>query len=112
MSRDFKSYMNNNPNLKSETSKEQAAKEQAAKNKDSSNDKEKIAETVEDIAKQYEGKSEEELMSDILKRASIGKQDGSIDFNELDKMTQKIVPMLNSEQQEKLDYIMNLIKKK
>jgi len=103
MSGDFKSYINNNPNLNKEKAKTQAENVSAS-------EKEKIAETVEDMAKKYEGKSEEELMSDILKRAAQGKQDGSIDFNQLDNMTQKIAPMLNSEQQEKLSYIMNLIK--
>lgn len=104
MGKDFKSYINDNPNLKNE-------KKPKEDKGNFNTSKEKIAETVQEIAKDYEGKTEEELMSDILKRAAAGKKDGSIDFNELDNMTKKVAPMLNPEQKERLNYIMNMIKK-
>ena len=106
MGGDFKSYINNNPNLKNKE-KEQTTKEKPGK----TFNEEEIAKNVEGLAKEYEGKSEEELVGDILKKAAKGRQDGSIDFSQLDSMAQKIAPMLSSEQQEKLSYIMNLIKR-
>lgn len=107
MGKDFKSFINSNPNL-NKSAKEKAEKQ--AKNINQA-EKEKINETVQDMAKKYDGKSEEELLADILKTAALGRKDGSVNFNELDNMTKRIAPMLNSGQQEKLNQIMNLIKK-
>lgn len=112
MGKDFKSYINDNPDLKKEQAKKEKSKNEQPKNSRNKNmNEEEIIDTVKKVTKQYEGKSQQELMGEILKQANQGKKDGSVNLNELEKMTHQIAPMLNSEQQKKLNEIMDMIKK-
>lgn len=108
MNKDFKSYVKNNPGLKDGQENKNDKKDKI--NQGNVN-QEQIAETVQNIANKYEGKSQQELMNEILQQTKKGKQDGSVNVSELENMAQKVAPMLNLEQQKKLVEIMELIKK-
>ena len=97
MGKDFKSYVNDNPNLKSK--------------KNDKLDEQKVTDAVENITRQYGQKSEEELTNEILDRVKKGKADGSINVAELENMSKIASSMLNFEQQQRLTKIMELIKK-
>lgn len=51
---------------------------------------------------QYEGKSESELMSELVKL----KQNGAIKDGQMSEMAKKIAPMLNDEQRRRLNTIL------
>lgn len=71
------------------------------------NDLDRIAET----AKQYEGKSEEELTSELLKAAEQGRRDGSFSNEMLEQFYRTMAPMLSQEQKNKLDSLVKMLKK-
>ncbi|SHJ89547.1 hypothetical protein [Tepidibacter formicigenes] len=66
-------------------------------------DKEKINKMKEKIKNEYEGKTEEELMDELKK---VSKK-----IDNKDKILQKLKPLLNKKQQQKLDKIMKELKK-
>ena len=63
------------------------------------------------MAKQYEGKSDAEILKDLSKAVEKGKKDGSLTNEKIDNIASTIAPMLNKEQKAKLQRLMNTIKK-
>ena len=58
---------------------------------------------AEDIIKHYEGKSEDELVSELKNLASSGRKDGSFDNDMLTSFYKNVAPMMDNEQKKKLD---------
>lgn len=63
------------------------------------------------MAKQYEGKSDAEILKDLSKAVEKGKKDGSLTNEKIDSIASTIAPMLNREQKAKLQRLMGSIKK-
>ena len=63
------------------------------------------------MAKQYEGKSDAEILKDLSKAVENGKKDGSLTDEKIDSIASTIAPMLNREQKAKLQKLMGAIKK-
>lgn len=63
------------------------------------------------MAKQYEGKSDTEILKDLSRAVEKGKKDGSLTNEKIDNIASTIAPMLNREQKAKLQKLMNTIKK-
>lgn len=63
------------------------------------------------MAKQYEGKSDAEILKDLSKAVEKGKKDGSLTNEKIDSIASTIAPMLNGQQKAKLQKLMNSIKK-
>ena len=63
------------------------------------------------MAKQYEGKSDAEILKDLSKAVEKGKKDGSLTNEKIDSIASTIAPMLNKEQKAKLQRLMSTIKK-
>lgn len=63
------------------------------------------------MAKQYEGKSDAEILKDLSKAVEKGKKDGSLTNEKIDNIASTIAPMLNNEQKAKLQKLMGVIKK-
>jgi len=61
---------------------------------------------VQDAINKYGSKSEGELMGELIN----AKQSGLIDPNELAGVAQKIAPMLNEEQRQRLDSVLRQLK--
>lgn len=76
----------------------------------SDNDMSNIDQMAE-MAKQYEGKSEDELTRELLKVTEQGRQDGTFSNEMLETFYRSMSPMMNAEQQQKLNSIMKMIKK-
>lgn len=64
-----------------------------------------------EVAKQYEGKSEGELMGELFKMADQGRKDGSFNNEMLDTFYRSMAPMMNGDQKKKLDSLMKQLKK-
>lgn len=77
---------------------------------DLSEDEKRQYDDITDRARQFEGKSENELMGELFKRVNAGKKDGTFNAAELDKLAAQAAPMLNAEQREKLKSLLNMIK--
>lgn len=69
-----------------------------------------LFETFKNVAKQYEGASESELLGAILKQAKQSKQNGTLSNKEIDNFVNAISPMLNESQKSKLNKIIDKIK--
>lgn len=67
--------------------------------------------TLKTMAKNYEGKSESEILGEIKKTVEKGKQDGSLNDNKINEIANQIAPMLNSQQKAKLDMLLKTLKK-
>jgi len=65
---------------------------------------------VEETFAQYEGKSEDELMSDLEQVIKQGRKDGSFSDDMLDGFIQNVAPMLDDVQRQKLQSIAQMIK--
>lgn len=103
--KDFKSYIKNN-----------AEKVNGKDQTDSMNGECKVSdenikkERILREAKKYEGKSEEELMGEIMKQAMAGRNSGQLSDKDIDEFYKKVSPMLNHEQRKKLDKIIKQIR--
>ena len=86
--RDFNNYQNN-------TDKSQADAMNAIKN----------------FAGKYEGASENELLSEIMKEAEKGRRNGTLTDSDIDRFKSMREPLLNSSQRAKLNKIVDKIKK-
>lgn len=64
-----------------------------------------MAEDVKEKLKQYEGKSEEELMSDLLANVEAAKSEGTFSKEALEEFKSRVAPMLSEEQRRRLDEI-------
>lgn len=62
---------------------------------------------IEELSK----KNESELMAELLSVANQKRNDGSLDNATLDSFKEKISPSLTEEQQQKLNNIINMLKK-
>ena len=68
-------------------------------------------EKLKGMAKNYEGKSDKEILSDLSKAVKKGKAEGNLTNEKIDSIASTIAPMLNSSQREKLKTLMQTIKK-
>ncbi len=68
-------------------------------------------EKLKGIAKQYEGKSDNDILKDLSQAVQKGKKDGTLTNEKIDSIASTIAPMLNSEQKNKLARLMQTIKK-
>ena len=65
---------------------------------------------VEKTIKEYEDKSEDELMGDLEKMIRNGREDGSFSNEMLDGFMQNVAPMMNAAQRKRLEEIARMIK--
>jgi len=65
---------------------------------------------LEDTLSQYENKSEDELMGDLQQMIKNGREDGSFSNEMLEGFMKNVAPMLNKQQQKRLDEIAKMIK--
>lgn len=65
---------------------------------------------IREKAKQYEGKSEDQLLSELFKRVNDGKRSGTLNNADIDNFAAQVAPMLSPEQREKLDRLIRMIK--
>lgn len=76
------------------------------------NDEQKMQfEKLKGMAKNYEGKSDNEILKDLSTAVKKGKADGSLTDEKINNIASTIAPMLNSQQKEKLKQLMQTIKK-
>ena len=61
-------------------------------------------------AQEYVGKSDEDLISDIVREAKKSKQNGSLSETQLNQFAESVAPMLNQEQRARLQSVLNIIK--
>ena len=66
---------------------------------------------LKSMAKNYEGKSENEILGEIKKTVEKGKKDGSLSDNKINEIANQISPMLNDEQKAKLNLLLKSLKK-
>lgn len=66
---------------------------------------------VEDVINTYQGKSENELMSEIIQRYTEGISNGTLSKEELDKFSKNAASYLSPEQMQKLNSILSKLKK-
>ena len=62
------------------------------------------------FAKKYEGASEQDIISAILKEAEKGKKNGTLKNSDIDNFRDMLYPMLNPTQRKSLDKIVKTIK--
>ncbi|HPD02883.1 MAG TPA: hypothetical protein P5161_05495 [Eubacteriales bacterium] len=99
---DFKKWIN-------EQKKQQSEPQKTA----GESGKEQSGPSEADILKKiqsYQGKSEDELFSELKSRVAKGKADGSFKDKELDDFMEKVSPMLTPEQRERLKSIVKMLK--
>lgn len=63
----------------------------------------------EEIAEKYAGKSEDELMRELMSVTAKQKQEGSFDAEGMRKTAERLMPMLNKEQARKLRSIISAL---
>ncbi|MBR5438631.1 MAG: hypothetical protein IKV61_00220 [Clostridia bacterium] len=64
------------------------------------------------FAKQYEGASEQDIISAILKEAEKGKRNGTLKDSDIDNFANMLYPMLNAAQRKQLEKVVKTIKQK
>ena len=64
---------------------------------------------VENLYNTYKGKSEDELLAELVKHVAKQKENGTFDMNNLQNMLAKIMPFLNNEQKKKLNDVLKQI---
>ena len=65
---------------------------------------------IKQSAEKYGGKSESELMSELMKKVAQGKKDGSFSAAEIERLTGELAPMLTSSQRKRLNELIRMIK--
>lgn len=65
---------------------------------------------IRKTAERYAGKSDEELLGDIMKTVRQGKADGSISDEQLQKFAESVTPILNQEQLDRLNAVLKMIR--
>lgn len=68
-------------------------------------------ETLKNMAKKYEGKSDGEIFAELSKTVEKGRRDGSITDEKINSIAQTVAPMLSGEQKQKLDMLMRSLKR-
>lgn len=66
---------------------------------------------IRKTAEKYGKKSDEELLNDILSLANQERSKGALSDESLNAFARKLSPMLNEEQRQRLDQVLNLLKK-
>ncbi len=72
-------------------------------------DKKELANTLGEQMKQYEGKSESELTSELKKQVDMAKSDGSFSPQAMEQFAARVGPMLNESQREKMKELMKMM---
>lgn len=67
---------------------------------------------LKNFASKYEGASEQDLISAILKEAEKGKRNGTLKDSDVDNFASMLLPMLNPMQKKQLEKIVKIIKSK
>ena len=80
---------------------------QSGTSEQSENQTDNIRKTAEEYAK----KSDSELLGEILKTASQGKQNGTLDKAQIENFVKRVSPMLNEEQRQRLNGVVEMIAK-
>ena len=65
---------------------------------------------VLDFAKQYENSSEQEVLSDLLNAARVGKQNGTFDMSQMEQFAGTLSGVLNDQQKKRLQEVMKMLK--
>lgn len=65
---------------------------------------------LEDMIKDREGRTEKELMDELLRSVQKSKAEGRYSDKEMDNFKNTVTPLLNEEQRKKLDEILALLK--
>ena len=65
---------------------------------------------VQDTISKYQGKSEDEMFSELMKMVDKEKKDGSFNIDTLASFARNAAPMLSSEQREKMEAIIKQLK--
>ncbi len=103
MKRDIRSF---------KSAKESAAKEKASEILDGIDENTKReAEAVKSSLRQFEGKSQQELMAELTKMAEAQRKAGSLNDEKLDAFARSVSPMLNQEQRKRLACLVKQLKK-
>ncbi|MBO4472908.1 MAG: hypothetical protein J5765_03775 [Clostridia bacterium] len=66
---------------------------------------------IRKTAERYSGKSDAELLGEIVNAAKKEKQDGTYSDDKIDDFVRAVTPMLNAEQRDRLEKAIKLIKK-
>lgn len=66
---------------------------------------------LKSFADKYEGASQSEIISAILKEAEKGRRNGTLTDSDIDNFVMMLRPMLNQSQQKELDKVVAQIKK-
>ncbi len=77
--------------------------------KDAQEDQREMAKKLKEQAKQFEGKSENELINQLLASVEQGKKDGTFSDETLQQFVSNVAPMMNPEQRKKLDELVKKI---
>ena len=80
-----------------------------AKNNKKNADTDDLRKTYDETVRKMRGKSQKELMDEIVKEAERAKRDGRLDKAVLDNFYKTVAPMLDKNQLQKLKEIMALI---
>ena len=80
-----------------------------AKNNKKNADTDDLRKTYDETVRKMRGKSQKELMDEIVKEAERDKRDGRLDKAWLDNFYKTVAPMLDKNQLQKLKEIMALI---
>lgn len=80
------------------------------KDSESTNGYESVPSGVEDMIKSREGKSEGELMEELLKSVKQSKEEGRYSQEEMERFKNTVTPLLTDEQRKKLDEILDKLK--
>ena len=65
---------------------------------------------VENLYNTYKGKSEDELLFELVNHVAKQKENGTFDYQNLENILSKIMPFLNDRQKEKLNDVLKQIK--
>ena len=74
-------------------------------------DQQQYANVVKEQVKNLSGKSESELMDQLMQSVNQGKKDGSFSPAMMEQFAKQVSPMLNGVQKQRLNQIMNQLKK-
>ena len=66
---------------------------------------------LKNLAEKYEGASETELISAIVKEAEKGRKNGTLTDSDIDNFVKTLYPLLNANQKKRLDAVISKIKK-
>ncbi len=65
---------------------------------------------LKSLAKKYEGASEDDIISAIMREAEKGRKKGTLSDSDIDNFANMIYPMLNASQRKKLGEVVEKIK--